>query len=125
LLKGQLRIREVEAERIRATMASLEVTIRLFKAETAFDDIPAQLPRQPSRFRPGQALRSALSVLRRSDTPMTARDIAAAVMVECNIAGVDEAAMTYVTKSLTNSLVRRVGAGVVRHEGTPALWSVG
>ena len=55
---------------------------------------------------------------------MTARDIAAAVMVECNIAGVDEAAMTYVTKSLTNSLVRRVGAGVVRHEGTPALWSV-
>ena len=54
MLKGQLRIREVEAERIRATMASLEVTIRLFKAETAFDDIPAQLPRQPSRFRPGQ-----------------------------------------------------------------------
>jgi len=79
-LSGEVIRAEKEVARLRAGLASLDVTILLFDPTAKPATIkPRQKRTGPNRFRAGEFSRAVLAVLRSFDMPLTVREIAAKV----------------------------------------------
>jgi hypothetical protein len=124
-IKGQIITKERELEGLRIDLVHVEETIRLFKNDWDDADRLAVAPRKPSRWlRRGQGIRTALDVLREASTPLTAREIALAVMDRLQQPKPSADALERQASTFNGLLRRRIGKGIVRHDGTPWRWSL-
>jgi hypothetical protein len=99
----------------------VECVIRMF----APDWTPAKpiAPRAAFTFgKRGSMVNGALAVLREAAQPLTARQIAVAMLAK---AGRDEPDMIWpIMRRILPYLAKRIGKGVARHEGRPLRWSL-
>lgn len=124
-LTGELRKAKRETARLRRDVAHVEATIRLFRADWAKEGVASIAPIKPSRWGGrGTGLRLALGVLRDATEPLTARQITTAAVDAGGIALPDSKALSAVAGRTAACLERRIGSGVVRHDGRPPRWSV-
>ena len=124
-LTGELQKLNRQADKVRADIAHVEATIRLFRADWAGEAIKAIGSVKPSRWkRRGQGLVTALGVMREADCPMTARESAAKALAVHGIALPDNKTLFAVAGSLAASLERRVGNGVAMIDGRPKRWQL-
>jgi hypothetical protein len=85
-MSGELREAENRVARLRADLASLDVTIRLFDPSITPTAIRPRVKRTAQqRFRMGELTRTTLSVLRKAGRPLTVREIADLVAAECHL----------------------------------------
>src|SRR5271155_2244193 len=110
-LSGALLLAEREASRIRADLASLDSTTRLFDPDAKPATIKPRMKRkQSSRFGPGEMTRAVWTVLRKAEEPLTVREIAERM---AEVTGLDMA-----TTKAANQVVANVRAALARpHEG--------
>lgn len=74
---------EKRLDQLRAGLASLDATIRLFDPDAKPATIKPKLPRKtPQRFRTGEMTRTILGILRQAEKPLTVRDVALLVAKE-------------------------------------------
>lgn len=124
-IKGQIISKERELEGLRIDLGHVEETIRLFKDDWRDADMPAVAPRKPSRWsRRGQGIRTALDVLNEASQPMTAWEIAIAVMDRLQQPEPTADTLARQASTFNGLLRRRIGKGVVRHDGKPWRWSL-
>lgn len=122
---GQLRKCQDHSEQLRIDLAHVEATIRLFRADWDASGVKATRPRLSHRWdRYGQGGRTALDLLREAVGPMTARELAIAVMERHGLPADNEAAINAVANSLSSTLKRKVGSGVIGDDARPRRWSV-
>lgn len=123
-IKGLIIKLESEESGLRADLASVEHVIRLFQQDWQ-DDSTAIVPRKPCRWdRRGDGVKTALAVLRDATEPMTAREIALAVWERTKVPMPPKNEFYRITSAFNMAMARRVGKGVIRHEGKPVRWSV-
>ena len=82
--------------------------------------------RQPNPWsKRGTVYRRAVDVLMTAPEPLTAREIAEAVLVAAKVDSPKKAAVADLTGSILSSLRNHVGKGVQRtNEGSPARWKL-
>ena len=123
--KGRLRHHEAQCDDLRADLAHLEATIRMFRAEWTGDESQPVAPYKPSRWlKRGQGIQTALAVLREATAPMTAREIALAVSERLGRSLPPESELRRISSGFNRNLAGRIGKGVVRHDGKPWRWSL-
>lgn len=122
-LLGALRKSEGDADKLRADLGHLEATIRLFRADWDAGSVAATRPRLPHRWDAyGAGLRTALEVLKEAAGPMTAREIALAVMERRGVPTDQRAAVDSVANALSAALKKKIGAGVMGDDARPRRW---
>lgn len=120
---GALRKSEGDADKLRADLGHLEATIRMFRADWDAGSVAATRPRLPHRWGVyGAGLRTALDVLKDAAGPMTAREIALAVMERQGISTDQRAAVNSAANALSAALKKKIGAGVMGDLGRPRRW---
>ena len=122
-LMGQLRVLERDAERLRVDLAHVECAMRLFNPDC---EMPTgKRPRKANRWSvQGNGARAALEVLRDADRPLTAHEITLVAMRRSQTPTDDGIVVKAVASSLSGSLKRRVGKGVVAVDGYPTRWAI-
>src|SRR5205085_5326047 len=77
-LAGELRARQAEVLRMKRELESIDLCIRLFKADYQPSLIPAKvtLSENPARLPKGSGNRRALEILRETGQPLTATELA-------------------------------------------------
>lgn len=124
-LTGELRKLTRQADQVRADIAHVEATIRLFRADWDEDQVKPIGPIKPSRWsRRGQGIRTALDVLREANAPMTTREIATRALAAHGIVMPNGKALSAVAGTLAACLERRAGKGVTMIEGRPKRWKL-
>ena len=125
-LQGQLRANEQEADRIRAEIAHVEATIRIFRQDADLSLIAPRMPRNRSQwFRKGQCAQAALDVLRRATAPMSAREVALQVLKERGITDANGRSLKFLTSTIYGTLARRKdGAVMLYPDQFPKRWSI-
>lgn len=117
---------EGRARSIKRDLAHVEATIRLFKADWDRTAVAPLRPKVRSRWAgKGRASQAALAVLRAADQPLSAREIAVRIMEAKGIDATDARAVQEVASGVHGALKRRLGNGVVAHDGFPRLWAIG
>jgi hypothetical protein len=125
-LVGLIAKHERDAKRLRIDAAHIEAAIRLFDSGHDVVSITGKRPKKPSRWvKQGHGTRTALEVLKRTESPLTAHEIALAAMRLRGMPIEDGVTVKAVAASLRGSLMRRIGKGVIRHDGFPKRWSLG
>jgi hypothetical protein len=123
-IKGRITALESEASDLRVDLASVEHVIRLFQQDWR-DENGSIAPRKPCRWdRRGEGIKTALAVLREATEPMTAREIALAVWERTKVPMPPKEEFYRITSTFNMALSRRIGKGVIRHEGKPMRWSI-
>jgi hypothetical protein len=121
-LAGELRIARKTVQTIKADMATIKGTLRLFAADDELAHVkPVQ--RRHRWYAPGQCTRTALDVLREATAPMTTREIALAVMERCGIEASTHALKT-TGFAVLDALKRREGNLVASDGANPKRWRV-
>ena len=121
-LKGQADRHSSEARKLRKSMAHVEATIRLFRADYDVSDIAPVIPNKAIRWRSkGYGIRLAIQAMQEAGKPLTTQELAVATMERAGIA-YDLDTARDVAASLRQSLQRRVGKGVVAVDGRPMRW---
>ena len=124
-IMGQITKHERDLERLRIDAAHIESAIRLFDPSYEVATISGKRPKKPSRWaRQGAGTRTALEILRQADRPLTAHEIALAAMHRHGMPTDDGDTVKAVAASLRGGLMRRIGKGVIQHDGFPKLWSI-
>lgn len=124
-LTGELQRLNRRAEKVRADIAHVEATIRLFRADWVGEAVKPINPIKPSRWkRRGQGLVTALSIMREAGGPMTAREVATKALSAQGMELPDSKTLSAVAGSLAASLERRVGHGITIIEGRPRRWQL-
>ena len=125
-LQGELRANEQEADRLRAEIAHVEATIRIFRHDADLSLIAPRMPRNRSQwFRKGQCAQAALDVLRRATAPMSAREVALQVLKERGITDANGRSLKFLTSTVYGTLARRKDGLVALHaNGFPKRWSL-
>jgi len=125
-LLGRLKKHEKEAEALRVDLAHVEASIRMFKPDWDEKSVRGKRPRKPSRWpKSGQGVQLTLEILRTAGEPMTAHDIAIEAMMRCGMPTDDGIVVKAVASGLRSGLRRRIGKGIIKHEGFPTRWSLG
>jgi hypothetical protein len=123
-LLGQLEQCERRAEALRSEMAHVEATLRMFQGDWTPDTATGKRPYRPSRWsRRHQGTRLALTILREADKPLTTNEIALELLQRSGMP-VDRDGIERTTALLRSALTKRIGQGVVCHEGYPKRWSI-
>ena len=124
-LMGRIAKHERDAERLRIDAAHIEAAIRMFDPGHAVDQITGKRPKKANRWtKQGNGTRAALEVLQHADKPLTAHDIALEAMRRHGMPTDDGVTVKAIAASLRGSLMRRIGKGVIRHDGFPKRWSL-
>ena|SRR5665213_3249795 len=123
-MSGALMQAEKCVVQLRADLAAIDATIRVFDPSMAPSAIRPRMKRQPSTiFRHGQFSRSVLSVLRLAKAPMTVREIALQVATDHSL-DADDSAIDALTPKVRTVLVRQKERAVVseRHGDGGVAW---
>jgi hypothetical protein len=125
-LQGQLQTNEQEADRLRIEIAHVEATIRIFRHDADLSLVAPRMPRNRNPwFRKGHCIRAAIDVLRQSQMPMSAREIALRLLRERGITDANARSVKFLTSTIYGSLNRRKdGAVTVHGGGFPKRWSL-
>ena len=122
---GELRQTEDRAETLRADLAHLAATIRLFKADFSPDAIHPKLPKTPSRWlRRGQTVQTAIEVLKDATGPLTAKQIALQIVERRGIADRDPKTLKAIANTIRTTLATRRGNGIIAHDTHPKVWEI-
>lgn len=124
-LMGHLDRHSNEAKKLRKSMAHVEATIRLFRADYDVSGIAPIIPNKAVRWRSrGYGIRMAMKAMQEAGKPLTTHEIAVAAMAGAGIP-YDLRTAKDVAAALRQSLQRRVGNGVVVVDGFPKRWAIG
>lgn len=110
-----------------ANVAALDRSLRLL----GFTDDPKQyMPKRKNRrvFKKGEMLRETMAELRKSDMPLTSRDISLALLTERGLDVADKRFVNQVTSRIHKALQREAEAGRVKarqHMGRALVWEIG
>ena len=125
-LQGQLKATEQEAERLRVEIGHIEATIRIFRQDADLSLVAPRMPRNRNPwFRKGQCTTAALDVLRQSQVPMSAREIALQLLQDRGVANANGRTLKFLTSTIYGSLNRRKDGPLRLHtDGFPKRWSL-
>jgi hypothetical protein len=124
-LMGQAKRFPERAAEYHADMVHVEATIRLFRADADLDSLSPIRPRNATRWRKrGYGVRTTIEILKRTDQPLSTREIAEEVMRREGLSPDDIEARRDVCSSLHMSILRRVGKDIARIEGNPLRWTL-
>jgi hypothetical protein len=125
-IKGELASLDNQCDKLRADMMHLEQTIILFANDWSGDDLTGRRPYRPSRWaKRGLGQQTALTILREAAAPMSAREIVIAVTGRLDMPMPVPKILYRQSASMNTQLSKRIGKGIVRHEGKPLRWSIG
>jgi hypothetical protein len=123
---GELHRCESESEKHRASLASIEATIKLFKPDWTGDGIKPRKAHRASRWPKGSGgMRTALTILREATEPLTTREIVVRVLERHKMPEPHYDEVKLICASFNGALRNRIGRGVVIVEGFPKQWVVG
>src|ERR1700730_750618 len=124
-LGGQFLENKDEAQRLAGQMLHVEAVIKMLAPTFNTRRISVKR-RQPNPWsKRGTVYRRAVDVLMTAPEPLTAREIAEAVLVAAKVDSPKKAAVADLTGSILSSLRNHVGKGVQRtNEGSPARWKL-
>ena len=124
-IKGELASLDNQTDKLRGQLVHLEQTITLFADDWTGDDVALKRPYRPSRWaKRGQGLQTAMAVLREATAPMSAREIIIEVTRRLDMPLPEPQTLYRQSASMNTTLSKRIGNGVVRHEGKPIRWSL-
>jgi hypothetical protein len=127
-VSGYIHDLEKKVKRMRANLAHIDATIRVFAPDLNPDSIPPKRRYRRSRyFAKGELSRRCLDMLRvAAGTPITAPEIAKAAMADKSMGVDDNAQLAGVTEMVLLSLGRLRRRGVVIKTGTnrDAKWAL-
>ena len=122
---GELRQTEDRADSLRADLAHIAATIRLFKADFSPDSIYPKLPKTPSRWLPrGQTIQTAIEVLKDATGPLTAKQIAEQIIERRGITDRDPKTLKAIANTIRTTLAARRGNGIIAHDTHPRVWEI-
>jgi hypothetical protein len=119
-LKGQLALAP-GSNQVVTDMAHVGAVLRMFDPTLDLDAIPARRPYKPRRE---SWMGTALSILRRSDRPLQARELARMVMRAKGIPLDDHRRLLSISCGVQNVLGRLKAQGLVYSVGKPRRWAV-
>jgi hypothetical protein len=126
-VSGHVADLERKLARHRASLASLDATIRLFAPELNPDTIPAKRTYRRTRyFAKGELSRRVLDALRKADGPLTTAAIVRAIMADKGFP-IDEGALSAAITDMAITVLRRLSKrGTVTKSGTSrnAQWAL-
>jgi hypothetical protein len=124
-IKGKLIAAEKHSRKLRADLGHLDAVLKLFRTNYETAAIIATRPKRPIRWgKRGQGWRTAIDVLRRADSPMTAREIGLQVARKLGVETKGEP-LRYLVTSIGDSLQRATKKGIARRIGDyPRRWEI-
>ena len=124
-IKGELAALDNQSDKLRGQLVHLEQTITLFADDWTGDDAAPKRPYKPSRWaKRGQGIQTAMAVLREATAPMSAREIIIEVTRRLDMPLPEPQTLYRQSASMNTQLSKRIGKGIVRHEGKPLRWAV-
>lgn len=125
-LAGQLLNNKQQHDELAAQMRQVEAVIKMLDPTYNLRAIAVKRRKQNQWFKRGTLYRHAMDVLRAATAPMTAPEIAKAVLVKEGIETDDTEAVAALANSVLSSLRNHRGGGVRQvNEGmTPARWEI-
>jgi hypothetical protein len=124
-LGGEILRNKDEAERLRENMQHVEAVIKMLDPTFSLRRIAVKRRAANPWFKRGTLYRKALDVLRNAQEPMTATDIAGAVLKAAKIETADKKATQLLGQGIQASLRNHEGKSVQRvNEGFPAGWQL-
>lgn len=122
---GELRKHERAAGRLRRELGTLQQAIWLFEPGWSGAEVHPIQPKRPSRWGSrGQGMRAVMEVMGEADAPLTVREIATLALQRRGKAVPPQSEFRHIAASLTGTLRRKIGKGIVRHTGEPTRWSL-
>jgi hypothetical protein len=122
-LAGKIESNRQSGDKLRAQMVQVEAVIKMLAPDFSVAAIAAKRRNKSNPwFKRGALFRSAVDVLRRAGTPMTARDIAAALIADKAPQATRKQA-TDLQQAILVGLRKRDG-GAVAGEGSPMRWKL-
>ena len=108
-LAGEIEASETRLRALRASLAHIDATIRLFDGDYPIADIAPKKPRsaQPLVFERGDLARSILGILRTAQEPLTVAQIAAGVRQQLGLP--DDMSAREFLESRVDKAIRRQG----------------
>ena len=124
-LGGKILENRQEAESLREQMQHVEAVIKMLAPDYNLRAITVKRRETSKWFKRGTLYRKAVDVLRTATEPMTATDLAWAVLAAAGIQTDDRKAVTILGQSIQSSLRNHAGKGVQQvNEGIPAKWKL-
>jgi hypothetical protein len=124
-LGGEILRNKDEAEKLRENMQHVEAVIKMLEPTFSLRRIAVKRRAANPWFKRGTLYRKALDVLRKADKPMTATELADAVLAAAGIQPDDRKAVQLLGQGIQASLRNHDGRGVQRtNEGSPARWKL-
>ncbi len=122
-LGGEIKKNKERAASLAADMRHVEAVIKLLDPQVSLRRVAVKRRKPNQWFRRGTLYRKAIDVLRTAGQPMTATDIAWAVLKTAKIATADRKAVQALGQGIQSSLRKHKGGSVeVVNDGFPALW---
>jgi hypothetical protein len=110
-LAGEVRALEDRLDQLRADLIHLDATIRILSPSFQTEAIvPKQRRQRRGWFANGELLRAVLECLRRAPEPVTAKEVAQAIMERKGLDATDAATVRLVEKRVFSTLKRRAGS---------------
>jgi hypothetical protein len=124
-LGGKILENRQEAESLREQMRHVEAVIKMLVPDYNLNRITVKRRQTGKWFKRGTLYRRAVDVLRTATEPMTATDLAWAVLAAAGIQTDDKKAVQILGQGIQGSLRNHAGKGVQQvNDGVPAKWSL-
>lgn len=124
-LAGKLIDSKSESRRLTVAMMQVEAVMKMLEPGFVVAGIAVRRKKPNPWFKRGTVYRAALDVLRAAPKPMTAREIAEAMLMAKGITGVPRRAVSNLGQSVMSSFHNhKDSAVIVVGEGSPARWTI-
>jgi hypothetical protein len=122
---GRILDNQAQGKRLQEDMKAIEAVIHMF--DPAFDVRPIAVRRRKANpwFKRGACVQHALDVLRKTEGPLTTKEVAVRMLQETGIAKPDTKQVRNLIGAVNRSLKGHAGKSVALvGEGTPARWAL-
>jgi hypothetical protein len=124
-LAGKLLENGREGRRLRRAIKHVEAVLKLLQPGYNLAPIAVRRRKANPWFKRGTVLRHVLEVLRKTEAPMTPREITEHMLQARGVTGAEAAQVVQLTKSVLSALQGHKGKSLVAHAQThPVKWSV-
>lgn len=124
-LAGKIRESRKETTRLHKAMRHVEAVLKLLQPGYNVRPIAVRRRRQNPWFKRGTVLRRVLDVLRKAETPLTAREVTVRMVADHGVTNPPAKDIRSLAASVSSSLWNHRGKGVARHgEDFPPRWEI-